>query len=43
VNVTEILANPLSQQLLASAIPARFACTALDGDPRVVMRPHIAR
>jgi hypothetical protein len=34
-NVTEILANPLSQQLLASAIPARFASTALDGDPRV--------
>jgi Pyridoxamine 5'-phosphate oxidase len=36
MNVTEILAEPLSQQLLASAIPARFAYTALDGDPRVI-------
>jgi hypothetical protein len=36
MNVTEILAKPLSQQLLASAIPARFAYTALDGDPRVI-------
>jgi hypothetical protein len=33
VNVTEILANPLAQQLLASAIPARFSYAALDGDP----------
>lgn len=36
MNVTETLAKPLSQQLLASGIPARFAYTALDGDPRAV-------
>jgi Pyridoxamine 5'-phosphate oxidase len=36
MNVTEDLVKPLSQQLLASGIPARFAYTALDGDPRVV-------
>jgi hypothetical protein len=36
MNVTEMLAKPLSQQLLASGIPARLAYTALDGDPRVV-------
>ncbi len=36
MNVTEILADPLSQELLASSIPARFAYTALDGDPRVI-------
>jgi hypothetical protein len=43
VIVTEILANPLSQQLLTSTIPDRVAYSALDGDPRVVMRPHIGR
>lgn len=36
MNVTEILAKPLSQELLASGIPARLAYTALDGDPRVI-------
>jgi len=36
MNVTEMLAKPLSQRLLGSGIPARFAYTALDGDPRVV-------
>ena len=47
MNVTEILADPLSQELLASSIPARFAYTALDGDPRVIpigflwIGPHI--
>jgi hypothetical protein len=30
------LHTPLAQQLLASAIPARFAYTGRDGDPRVV-------
>jgi hypothetical protein len=36
MNVTEVLAKPLSQELLASGIPARLAYTALDGDPRVI-------
>jgi Pyridoxamine 5'-phosphate oxidase len=36
MNVTEILAKPLSQELLASGIPARLAYTALDGYPRVI-------
>jgi hypothetical protein len=36
MNVAEILANPLSKQLLTSHIPARFAYTGVDGDPRVV-------
>src|ERR687887_1049854 len=36
MNVTEILAKPLSQELLASGIPARLAYTAVDGDPRAI-------
>lgn len=35
-DVAEILAKPYSQQLLGSAIPARFAYSGLDGGPRVV-------
>ena len=34
--VTQILAKPLSQELLASDIPARLAYTGVDGDPRVI-------
>lgn len=34
--VSEVLAKPLSIELLASSIPARFAYTGLDGDPRVI-------
>jgi nitroimidazol reductase NimA-like FMN-containing flavoprotein (pyridoxamine 5'-phosphate oxidase superfamily) len=35
-DVAEVLSKPISQELLGSAIPARLAYTALDGDPRVV-------
>lgn len=35
-DVAEILAQPFSQELLGSSIPARLAYTAVDGDPRVV-------
>jgi hypothetical protein len=35
-DVAEILARPYSQQLLGSAIPARFAYSGLDGGPRVI-------
>jgi nitroimidazol reductase NimA-like FMN-containing flavoprotein (pyridoxamine 5'-phosphate oxidase superfamily) len=34
--VIRVLEQPLSQELLGSNIPARFAYTALDGGPRVV-------
>jgi hypothetical protein len=34
--VHEVLADPLAQELLDSAIPARLAYTATDGTPRVV-------
>ena len=34
--VAEVLAKPYSQQLMQSAIPARFAYIGLDGDPRVI-------
>ena len=34
--VTEVLAKPIAQELLASSIPARLAYVGLDGDPRVV-------
>ena len=34
--VSEILTRPLSLELLESSIPARFAYTGLDGDPRVI-------
>ena len=36
MNVAEVLAQPLSQELLGSHIPARFAYTGVDGDPRVI-------
>lgn len=34
--IAEILAKPYAQQLLNGPEPARFAYTALDGDPRVI-------
>lgn len=34
--IAEVLAKPLSQKLLTGPIPARFAYTGVDGDPRVV-------
>ncbi len=34
--VTEVLEDPVAQELLADAIPARFAYTAKDGTPRLV-------
>ncbi|MFI7064669.1 pyridoxamine 5'-phosphate oxidase family protein [Kribbella sp. NPDC050124] len=34
--IAEILAKPYAQELLYGPEPARFAYTALDGDPRVV-------
>ncbi|MGH3365635.1 MAG: pyridoxamine 5'-phosphate oxidase family protein [Nocardioidaceae bacterium] len=36
MNVTEILAKPLAQELLHGPVPARFAYTGRDGGPRVV-------
>lgn len=35
-DVAEVLAKPISQELLASSIPARLAYVALDGAPRVI-------
>jgi len=35
-DVLEVLGRPLSLELLGSSIPARFAYTGLDGDPRVI-------
>jgi len=35
-DVSEVLAKPISQQLLGSDIPARLAYVGIDGDPRVV-------
>jgi nitroimidazol reductase NimA-like FMN-containing flavoprotein (pyridoxamine 5'-phosphate oxidase superfamily) len=35
-DVNEVLNKPISRELLGSSIPARFAYTGLDGDPRVV-------
>jgi hypothetical protein len=35
-DVADVMAKPISQELLGSAIPARFAYVGLDGDPRVV-------
>jgi hypothetical protein len=35
-DVIEVLTKPISRELLGSSIPARFAYTGLDGDPRVV-------
>jgi hypothetical protein len=34
--VAEVMRKPISQELLSSAIPARFAYNGLDGDPRVI-------
>lgn len=34
--VTAVLNDPVAQELLASAVPARFAYTAKDGTPRVI-------
>ena len=34
--VAEVLAKPISQELLGSPIPARLAYTGLDGAPRVI-------
>lgn len=34
--VAEVMNKPISQELLGSAIPARFAYNGLDGDPRVI-------
>lgn len=34
--VAEVLAKPLSRELLGSSIPARLAYTGVDGDPRVI-------
>jgi hypothetical protein len=36
MNVAEVLAEPLATELLNSHIPARFAYTGVDGDPRVI-------
>jgi hypothetical protein len=35
-NVIDVLQDPLAQELLASAIPARLAYVAKDGTPRVI-------
>lgn len=34
--VIEVLARPIAQELMGSAVPARLAYTGRDGDPRVV-------
>lgn len=35
-DVAEVLAKPISQELLGSSIPARLAYTGIDGAPRVI-------
>jgi hypothetical protein len=35
-DVADVMAKPISQELLGSAVPARFAYIGIDGDPRVV-------
>jgi hypothetical protein len=35
-DVSEVMAKPISRELLSSSIPARLAYTGLDGDPRVI-------
>ena len=35
-DVAEVLANPTSQELLGSSIPARLAYVGVDGAPRVI-------
>jgi hypothetical protein len=34
--VTQVLAKPISRELLGSPIPARLAYTGVDGNPRVI-------
>ena len=34
--VAEVLAEPISQELLSSSIPARLAYVGVDGEPRVI-------
>jgi hypothetical protein len=34
--IADVMGKPISQDLLASGIPARFAYVGIDGDPRVV-------
>jgi Pyridoxamine 5'-phosphate oxidase len=34
--IADMMGQPISQDLLASGIPARFAYVGIDGDPRVV-------
>ena len=34
--IADMMGKPISQDLLASGIPARFAYVGIDGDPRVV-------
>jgi nitroimidazol reductase NimA-like FMN-containing flavoprotein (pyridoxamine 5'-phosphate oxidase superfamily) len=35
-NVAEVLAQPISQELLGSSIPARLAYVGVDGEPRAI-------
>jgi hypothetical protein len=35
-DVAEVLAKPISQELLGSSIPARLAYSGVDGEPRVI-------
>ena len=35
-DVAEVLAKPISQELLGSSIPARLAYAGVDGEPRVI-------
>jgi hypothetical protein len=35
-DVAEVLAKPISQELLGSSIPARLAYVGVDGEPRVI-------
>ena len=35
-DVAEVLAKPISQELLGSSIPARLAYVGMDGEPRVI-------
>ncbi len=34
--VAEVLAKPISRELLGSSIPARLAYVGIDGEPRVI-------
>ena len=35
-DVAEVLAKPISQELLGSSIPARLAYVGVDGEPRAI-------